>query len=178
MIITLVGYRGTGKSTIAAALAGRLGWDAVDADFEIERRAGRSIRDIFESGGETAFRTAERQVMADLLAGHRHVIAAGGGAVLDADTRREMTAAGPVVWLRASLETILARLAADASTRDRRPSLTDKDPRAEVESLLARREPLYREVATCTVDTDGRTPEAIVAEVWERLPAAIREGAA
>jgi shikimate kinase len=178
MIITLVGYRGTGKSTIAAALAGRLGWDAVDADVEVERRAGRSIRDIFETGGEADFRMAERQVMSDLLSGDRRVVAAGGGAVLSADTRRDMKSAGPVVWLRASLETILARLAADASTRDRRPSLTGQDPRAEIQSLLARREPLYREVATCIVDTDGRTPEAIVAEVWERLPAAIREGAA
>jgi shikimate kinase len=178
MIITLVGYRGTGKSTIAAALAGRLGWTAFDADVEVERRAGRSIRDLFETGGEAAFRTVERQVMADLLAGHRHVIAAGGGAVLNADTRREMMSAGPVVLLRASLETVLARLAADASTRDRRPSLTGQDPRAEIQSLLAQRAPLYRDVATCIVDTDGRTPEDIVAEVWERLPAAIREGAA
>jgi len=178
MIITLVGYRGTGKSTIAAALAGRLGWDAIDADTEIERRAGCSIREIFSAGGETAFRTAERQALADLLTGDRRVVAAGGGAVLDADIRSQMKTAGPVVWLRASVETILERLAADASTRDRRPSLTDQDPRTEIELLVARREPLYREVATACVDTDHRTPADIVAEIWSRLPAAVREGAA
>ena len=178
MIITLVGYRGTGKSTIAAALAVRLGWAAVDADVEVERRAGCSIRELFAAGGEPAFRAWERRVMADLLTRDRHVVAAGGGAVLDADNRRDMAAAGPVIWLRATVETVLSRLAADASTHRRRPALTNRDRRAEVETLLAQREPLYRDVATCTVDTDGRTPEEIVAEIWLRLPAKIREGAA
>jgi shikimate kinase len=178
MTITLVGYRGTGKSTIAVALARRLAWAAVDADVEIERRAGRTIREIFEAGGEAAFRAVERRVMSDLLSGERRVVAAGGGAVLDADTRRELACAGPVVWLRASCETILARLAGDASTPGRRPSLTDQEPRAEIESLLAQREPLYRGLALFAVDTDGRSPDEIVAEIWARLPAAIREGAA
>lgn len=170
MIISLVGYRGTGKSTIAAALAIRLGWAVVDADVEIERRAGCSIRDIFEAGGEPAFRAAERQVMTELLAGDRQVIAAGGGAVLHPDTRREMRNAGPVVWLRASVETILDRLARDAATRIRRPALTDQDPRTEITTLLARREPLYGEIATVTVDTDGRSPPEIVAEICAQLP--------
>jgi shikimate kinase len=106
------------------------------------------------------------------------VIAAGGGAVLDPDNRRDMTAAGPVVWLRATTETNLGRLAADATTQHRRPALTDQEPRHEVETLLAQREPLYREVATLVVDTDGRAPDEIIAEIWERLPAVVREGAA
>jgi len=178
MIISLVGYRGTGKSTIATALAARLGWTAVDADNEIERRAGCSIRDMFTTGGEAAFRDAERRVMADLLAGDRQVIAAGGGAVLDADTRRELVQAGPVIWLCASVETILARLEGDDSTRLRRPALTDQDARTEVVTLLARREPLYREVASVTVDVDERSPAEIVAEICEQLPAATREGSA
>lgn len=175
MIISLVGYRGTGKSTIAAALADRLRWAFVDADIEIERRAGCSIREIFAAGGEAAFRAAERQVLADLLAEDRQVVAAGGGAVLDPDTRREMMNAGPVVWLRASVETILDRLAGDTATRIRRPALTDQDPRTEIITLLARREPLYAEIATVTVDTDGRSAAEIVAEICTQLPPEIRE---
>lgn len=178
MIITLVGYRGTGKSTIAAALAARLGWTAVDADVEIERRAGCSIRDLFETGGEASFRSWERRVLADLLTRDRHVVAAGGGAVLDPETRRDMAAAGPVVWLRATVETILGRLSADATTHLRRPPLTDQDPHSEIETLLAQRQPLYREVATLEIETDGLTSEEIVADIWQRLPDAVREGAA
>ena len=176
MTITLVGYRGTGKSTIAAALAARLGWAAIDADAEVESRAGRSIREIFATDGEAEFRRLERGVLADLLRRDRLVIASGGGAVLDPETRREMAAAGPVVWLTASLETLVARLAADSTTPGRRPALTPHDARTEIAMLLAFREPHYREVATLTVATDDRTPEDIVAEVRARLPALIREG--
>jgi shikimate kinase len=176
MTITLVGYRGTGKSTIAAALAARLGWTAIDADAEIESRAGRSIREIFASDGEAEFRRLERGVLAELLRRERLVIASGGGAVLDPETRRGMAAAGPVVWLTASLETLVGRLAADVATPGRRPALTPHDAPTEIATLLAQREPYYREVATLTVATDGRTPEDIVDEIVVRLPALIREG--
>lgn len=176
MTITLVGYRGTGKSTIAAALADRLGWAAVDADAEIESRAGRSIREIFETDGEAEFRRLERGVLAELLRRERLVIASGGGAVLDPESRRDMAAAGPVVWLTASLETLVARLAADLATPGRRPALTPHDPPTEIATLLAQREPYYREVATLTVATDGQTPEDIVAEVLAGLPPLLREG--
>lgn len=177
MNITLVGYRGTGKSSVAPALAARLRWEAVDADAEIERRAGRSIREIFERDGEPAFRAHERGVLADLLSRDGLVIAAGGGAVLDGQTRLRMRSAGPVVWLQASVETILARLSADETTAGRRPALTGHDPRSEVEVLLAARQPVYAEVATITVETDGRTTAAIVDEIVCQLPALPGEGA-
>jgi shikimate kinase len=175
MTITLVGYRGTGKSTIAAALAARLGWTGVDADAEIESRAGRSIREIFDAEGEAGFRRQERSVLAELLRRDRLVVASGGGAVLDADTRRDMIAAGPVVWLTASLETLLARLAGDATTSSRRPALTAHDVRTEMATLLSLREPHYREVATLTVATDGRTPDEIVAGILTALHAPVPE---
>lgn len=175
MTITLVGYRGTGKSTIAAALAERLGWTAIDADAEVEFRAGRSIKDIFAAEGEAGFRRRERAVLAELLQRDKSVIASGGGAVLDPDTRRDMIAAGPVVWLTASLETILLRLAADAATPGRRPPLTPHDAQTEIATLLALRMPYYREVATLTVATDARPPEDILAEVLAGLPTLVPE---
>jgi shikimate kinase len=169
MVVTLVGYRGTGKSTVAGLLAARLRWGYVDADSIIENRAGCSIRQIFAEQGEPAFRSLEHAVLAKLLSENDLVIAAGGGAVLDARTRDAMRRAGPVVWLKASLETILQRLAKDDSTRERRPSLTGLDPREEVERLLAVREPLFAEVSSVQVITDDRTPDEIADEIVARL---------
>jgi shikimate kinase len=170
MIITLVGYRGAGKSSVAPALAARLGIRWVDADAEIERQAGRSIRDIFNRQGEPEFRRIEREVIAELLRGDQLVLAVGGGAVLNAYTRRELQTAGPVIWLQASVDTILARMRTDSTSHQRRPALTSDDPRTEVESLLAEREALYDEVATVVLETDDRAPEEIVDEIIKRLP--------
>src|SRR5687768_3992717 len=125
MTITLVGYRGTGKSSVARLLADALGLTAVDADARIEQRAGKTIRQIFADDGEPAFRALERTVAAELFRQPGLVIASGGGAVLNTDIRRDMRAAGPVVWLRAFPATIAARLDADPTTRDRRPALTE-----------------------------------------------------
>lgn len=181
MVITLIGYRGTGKSTVATELARRLGWDSVDADAVIEQRAGRTIREIFDVGGEAEFRRLERDVMQELLRGSRMVIATGGGAILDEQTRQKLPTAGPSVWLRASIDTILDRLAADRLTGERRPNLTASGGRTEVEGLLAARTPLYRACADIAVDTDGRTVTAIAEEIIGSLASALprpaREGA-
>jgi shikimate kinase len=170
MTITLVGYRGTGKSSVARHLADALGLTAVDADALIEQRAGKTIREIFAADGEPAFRAMERTVAAELLRKPGLVIASGGGAVLNSDTRDDMRAAGPVVWLRAAPATIAGRIDADPSTRDRRPALTDHDPREEIARLLTIREPLYREVAGILIDTDGKDVAAIVSEILAALP--------
>ena len=130
MILTLIGYRATGKTTLARLLAERLGWDWIDADVEIERRAGKSIARIFAEDGEPAFRDLEAQVIADLCRRDRLVLAAGGGAPLRPESRRAMREAGKVVWLTARPETILARMTADATTTARRPNLTDRTPLA------------------------------------------------
>lgn len=169
MLITLIGYRGSGKTTIAGPLAKRLGWDWVDADAEIECRAGRTIREIFAEEGEPAFREIERQVMRDLLRRDRLVVAAGGGAVLDGETRREMVHAGPVVWLRASIESLSRRTGRDETSARHRPDLTAAGGVAEIEDLLARRTPLYRECATVTVDTDDRSIQEIIDEIVQRV---------
>jgi shikimate kinase len=172
MVVTLIGYRGTGKTSVAPPLAHRLKFESIDADAELERHAGQTIREIFDAEGEAGFRARERALLAELLLGDRLVIAAGGGAVIDPETRKRMQSAGSVVWLRARIETIERQIAADPATRDRRPNLTVDGGRREIESLLVVREPFYRETANITVDVDGRTVDEIVAEILQAIAAA------
>lgn len=173
MVITLIGYRGSGKTTVAEALAARLGWSWIDADEEIERRAGRSIREIFADDGEPGFRRLEREATADLLQRDRLVLAAGGGAVVDEQTHAAVQAAGPVVWLRAAPESLLQRIDADPTTASRRPRLTDRDSRREIEELLAERTPIYARCASITIDTDDLPVREIVDRILHELPAAV-----
>ena len=171
MNLILIGYRATGKTTLARLLAQRLGWDWIDADVEIERRAGKSIARIFAEQGEPAFRDLEAEVIADLCSRPHLVVAAGGGAPLREENRRAMRKSGHVVWLTATPETILARMTGDATTADRRPGLTNLPPRAEIVHLLSRREPIYRESAHLIVDTEGKSPEQLTAELLAGVPA-------
>jgi len=163
--IFLIGYRGTGKSTVARLLGEALGWDWIDADAELEARSGRSIRSIFAEEGEQGFRDREEAVLKDLCARSRVVVATGGGVVLRESNRQRLRAAGRVVWLTADADPICRRLAADPSTAERRPALTGAVAacdRAEVEELLQKREPFYRECAHVVVDTGQRSPEDVV----------------
>jgi shikimate kinase len=160
--LTLVGYRGTGKSTVGALLARRLGCGWADADVVLEERVGCTIAAIVRDRGEPAFRDVESAVLGDLLARDDLVLATGGGVVLRAENRRLLVERGrPVVWLQAPADVIRARLAADPTTRDRRPALAGGDPLAEVEGALAAREPLYRECADLAVDAATEDPTAI-----------------
>ncbi len=167
--IFMIGYRGTGKSTVARALAELLGFDCVDADDLIEERAGKSIAAIFADDGEAAFRDLESQVVRELAARLRTVVALGGGAVLREGNRIAIKAAGPVVWLIASVDSIAKRLAADETTAGRRPNLTAMGGRAEIESLLAQRTPVYRDCATLVVDTEGKTAAQVADEIKAAL---------
>jgi shikimate kinase len=169
MLLTLIGYRATGKTTLAKLLAARLGCPWIDADTEIERRAGKSIAKIFADSGEPAFRDLEAAAIADLCRRGPLVLAAGGGAPLRPESRQAMRAAGKVVWLTARPETILARMTADAATAARRPHLTAAEPLAEIVELLRRREPIYRESAHLVIDTEGKSPEQLVEEILARL---------
>jgi shikimate kinase len=167
--IFLIGYRGTGKSTVARHLAERLGYDSVDADAEIERRAGKSIAAIFADNGEAAFRDLESQLVTELCGLRRTVIALGGGAVLRETNRNAIRAAGPVVWLTAPVDVIAARLGADPATAGRRPNLTKTGGRNEIETLLAERTPIYRQCATLVVNTDGKTCAQVADEIAANL---------
>ncbi len=173
MLLILIGYRAIGKTTLAKLLARRLGCDWIDADVEIEQRAGKSIARIFAEDGEPAFRDLEARVIADLCQRADLVLAAGGGAPLREESRRRMRESGKVVWLKARPETIHQRMTDDATTPARRPSLTEYDPVREIVELLGRRELIYRETAHLELDTEGTSADELVAEILDRL----REGA-
>lgn len=167
--IFLVGYRGTGKTTVARLVARRLSRESIDADAEIERRAGKLIAAIFADEGEPAFREIEAAVVRD-LAKTRLVVSTGGGAILREANRQAMQAAGPIVWLTASVDTIAKRIAADAATARLRPNLTAIGGRAEIEAILAQRTPIYAACATFVVDTEGKSPAAVADEIVAQLP--------
>ncbi len=152
--VLLVGYRATGKTATGRALAELIRWRALDTDQQLVAETGRSIPEIFAERGEREFRRFESQVLRRTVAQDRVVIATGGGIILSAENRQVLAAAGPVVWLRGSVQTIQARLAADPATAGSRPALTDNDPVAEVPQVLEQRIPLYEQVAHLAVDTD------------------------
>ncbi len=160
--LTLVGFRGTGKTTVASAVASRLGCDWQDADVAFERQAHVTVAEFFASHGEAAFRDRETDLLSLLLATCEGVLATGGGVVVREANRRLLAERGrPVVWLDATPESVRRRLEADPATAARRPSLTGGDPFAEVERLLREREPLYAEVADLRIDTSGLAVDAV-----------------
>lgn len=173
MNVVLIGYRATGKTTLAEALAGRLNCDWIDADVEIERRAGKTIAQIFADDGEPVFRDLEAQVIADLTARDGLVVAAGGGAPMRADNREAMRRNATVVWLKATPATIHRRMTGDATTADRRPNLTRQGGLAEVVEVLGKREPVYRETSHLEIDTEGFDPQSIADQILRQLKPAL-----
>ena len=169
--VFLIGYRGTGKSTVAGLLARELGVEAVDSDTLIEQRSGCPIADLFARDGEPAFRAIEAQVVAELCLRDNIVGALGGGAILDPESRSRLAESGLVVWLTATPTVLAERLSIDAATASQRPSLTGRGVVEEIESVLAERLPLYRECADLEVDTAGRTPEDVVSRIVELFSA-------
>ena len=162
--LTLVGYRGTGKTSVARMLSERLGWDSVDADVELERVAGRTIAEIFAEDGEPAFRDLESQVIGDLVKYPKCVIASGGGVVLR-EENRDAISESLVVWLTATPRTLSERIGSDAKSATQRPDLTEQGGLAEIKSVLRERHSLYESVADMIVATDGKTPREIAAEI-------------
>ena len=169
--IVLVGLMGAGKSCIGQRLAARLGLPFTDADDEIEQAAGCAIPDIFELYGETAFRDGEKRVIARLLDGPVQVLATGGGAFMNPETRALIAERAVSVWLRADLDLLLNRTA----RRGDRPLLTKGDRRATLERLMAERYPVYAE-ADIVVDSANESPDVTVERVLAALSA--REAAA
>lgn len=169
MIISLIGYRATGKTTLAHVLGDQLCWPWCDTDAEVERRAQKSISDIFAQEGELAFRDQEEAVVRDLCNRERMVLATGGGAILRAVTREKLRQSGLVIWLVADVDTIYQRMMADSTTIQRRPNLTEHGGKEEIRQLLAQREPLYRETADFILDTTALNPESMSGVVLEWL---------
>ena len=174
MGIALIGYRGSGKTSVGRRLAERRGFAFVDADAELVRRAGRSIRDIFEQQGEGAFRDLESAVLDDVLKLPAAILSLGGGVILREANRKRLIESGLArVYLRADAQTLHDRIHADPATAANRPALTHLGGGVEeIQTLLAAREPLYREVATHELDVTGLT----VDEVVRRLDVMIGHG--
>jgi shikimate kinase len=168
--VALVGYRGTGKSTVGRLVADRLGRAFVDADDALREHAGLSIPAIFERFGEPRFRDLEEEVLAALTARPGGVLATGGGAVLRESNRQRLRDFGLVVWLSAPAEVLAGRLTADPDLAVR-PALTPAGTLGEIDEVLTTREPLYRAAAHAEVSTHGRTPEEVAEAVLRLLPA-------
>lgn len=173
--IALVGLMGVGKSTVGRRLAHRLNLGFVDGDAEIETAAGMSISEIFAQMGEAEFRAGEARVMRRLLEGPPKVIATGGGAVLNADTRALLRERAVTVWLRAEIEVIAERVA----RRDTRPLLRGRDPVETLRGLAEARYPYYGEahvVVDVGAGAHGKAVDAVVAALnaWRKANPGVR----
>lgn len=170
MIVTLIGYRGCGKSSVAPLVANALQCDWVDSDREIEQRAGTSIAQIFSEHGEAHFRDLESSVLQKLCDSPKPlVIAAGGGAILREQNRNALKKAGPVILLTADVAVLAERIQRDAATDVNRPSLTGVGVVQEISEVLEVRRPLYQAAATHAVPTDGRSIDQICAAVLSAI---------
>jgi shikimate kinase len=167
--IALIGLPGVGKSSIGRRLSAALDMPFRDADEEVERAAGRSISEIFAERGETEFRAGERRVIARLLDQPPHVLATGGGAFMNPETRRLIREKAISVWLRADIE-VLARRVARKTTR---PLLKDRDPLEVLTALAEARHPVYAE-ADITIDSAESPHMATVHAIIEALESRIR----
>lgn len=158
---------GAGKSTIGRQLARALDLRFIDSDKEIETRTGVDIPLIFELEGEPGFRKRERAAIAELSHLSDIVMATGGGAVLDAENRRQLASHGTVIYLHTSVDQQLARTAHDRG----RPLLQTADPAGKLSELMAIRDPLYREIADLIVETDGCKVRDVVQKILRHLEA-------
>jgi len=164
--VTLIGYRGSGKSSVATLLAERLGCGWSDADEVLERETGSSIAALIGSRGEGFFRDREAELLGRLLVEEPGVLATGGGVILRAENRSLLRRKGrPVVWLTAPAAVLRERLAADPATAARRPALTGGDVLDEVAGALAAREPLYRQTADALIDVADASPDELATSI-------------
>lgn len=165
MNITLVGFMGTGKSSVGRRLAKRLGWQFVDVDTVIESAAGKPVPKIFAEHGEAVFRRLEKRAIRRAIRQDNHVIATGGGAFLNPENRRMLRAVGPVICLSASPNAVLERV---RPTLARRPLLSHGSPAARIQELLQQRGPVYAK-ADATIDTTDASIEEVTERIWAML---------
>ena len=171
--IVLVGFMGAGKSAVGEALAGLLDWRFVDMDDEIQSRAGRSIPEIFEVLGESAFRRIEGDLGAELLAGEDLVIASGGGWAATEGRLTDLPSGTMTVWLRVSPDEAVRRAGSQGTPR---PMLDSDDPLSTATELLRRREPFYA-VADMALDSEGSDPQSLAVEILREIRARGPSGA-
>lgn len=171
MNIYLIGYRCTGKSTVGRSLATQLAWPFIDADEELVKKYNQTISDIVAGEGWASFREKEKTILKSLSRLDHHIIATGGGVVMDADNVRMMRNSGMVIWLQAAVATIEKRMAGDAKTADQRPALTGVALKQEIEKTLEERQALYQQAMDTTVQTDALTIEEICRIIIARMDA-------
>ncbi|MBW1795046.1 MAG: shikimate kinase [Deltaproteobacteria bacterium] len=169
MNIVLIGYRGTGKTSVGAALSKRLGKAFCDTDDYIEEKVKRPISDMVAREGWAFFRAQEKQAIREVSSRKDCVIAAGGGAILDPENVENLKKNGVVVLLEATTRTILERMRRDKRTDQQRPSLTGKDPYKEIEEVLEFRGPFYQEAMDFSVDTTSKSIDQVLDEIVEKL---------
>jgi shikimate kinase len=170
MSTVLIGYRGSGKTTIGQKLADRLWQDLVDTDRLIVQRAGKSIKEIFEQKGEEYFRDLEEQAVREVAKMQDKVISLGGGAVLREANRNAIKEAGhKVIYLKCEPEELHRRIQADTSTSLMRPNLTQFTGLEEIEKVLSQREPVYRSMMTGELDVTNLSAEDAVVYIVRML---------
>ncbi len=167
--IILIGYRGTGKTSIGRKLAERMGLPFYDTDQLLIDHIGKTIKDWVEEKGWASFRKEEREIIQELPSRTPGIIAMGGGAVMTPEIRETIQPLGPIIWLTADLKTILKRMESDPQNQDNRPALSDKDLENEVKDLLAQRSPVYRQLSDFFVDTEGKTVEGVTEEIMSLI---------
>ena len=153
MNIFLIGFRGAGKTSVGKILAQRLNRKYIDADEYLEQKEGKTIKDIFEEGGEGKFREIESDVIAELCLQNNTVIATGGGVVLKEENVNRMKKCGVAILLEADVDTLYKRIKGDITSTTKRPDLTNYGEYQEIRYLLEKRKPLYDKTADFVVNT-------------------------
>ena len=171
--IVLIGLMGAGKTAVGRRLAACLDLPFTDADNEIEAAAGQSIKEIFAEHGETYFRTGERKVIARLLENGPQVLATGGGAYMDPETRAAIKAHGTSIWLKANLRVLMKRV----GRRETRPLLQVENPEAVMKKLMAERNPVYAR-ADITVESREVPHDVMVSNIVDALSVQLADGQA
>lgn len=172
--IVLIGFSGTGKSSVGKSLAERLGWGFVDTDQLIVARFGRPIADLFREQGEAIFRAAEREALVEACAGQRQIISLGGGATVDPANRAHIREGNLIIRLEATPPTILRRLRTSPNAEER-PLLAGGDPLERIRAMLVARADAYG-IAEAAIDTEGRTPDEVAAEIQALVSASFSSG--
>jgi shikimate kinase len=175
MNLFLIGYRCSGKTTVGKSIADAIDWAFVDADAMLVEACGKSIIDIIATDGWEAFRSMERSTLKQICAADRQVVATGGGVVLDAANIETMKTNGRVIWLVATAATIRKRMRADENTTEFRPALTDKGTLAEIEDLLAERNPYYERASDVIIHTDSLPVAEIAHQILHKLNQAVSQ---
>lgn len=165
VLIVLIGYRCSGKTSVGKRVASSLQWRFVDSDAVIEKETGQTVDEIVATGGWTAFRNEEAKAIKRLAMLDKTVLATGGGVILNPENRKLLRKHGVVVWLKADVTTIENRMKQDNKTESQRPGLTDKGSMEEIDHVLLERTPHYEDAAHHVIDTSKKTIDEIADEI-------------